>query len=129
MKSTKTNPNSAKGPDEGKIVNKLYCILLTTLELAWLYFIRKKTDMKFIILVSNLKDISPSVFSWKKEYIKKNTMQFYCHCQNTIRPEKKDTKLCLPYTCSKNGVGRYIKHLFLIFTQSSLNSPFCVVFV
>ena len=31
MKSIKTNPNSAKGPDKGKIVNKLYCILLTTL--------------------------------------------------------------------------------------------------
>ena len=28
MKSIKTNPNSAKGPDKGKIVNKLYCILL-----------------------------------------------------------------------------------------------------
>ena len=40
--------------------------------------------MKFIILVSNLKEISPNVFSWKKEYIKKITMQFYC--QNTIRP-------------------------------------------
>jgi hypothetical protein len=33
-------------------------------------FLWKKTDMKFIILVSNLKEISPSVFSWKKEYIK-----------------------------------------------------------
>jgi hypothetical protein len=33
MLSIKTNPNSAKGPDKGKIVNKLYCILLTTLEL------------------------------------------------------------------------------------------------
>jgi hypothetical protein len=32
MKSIKTNPNSAKEPDQGKIVNKLYCILLTTLE-------------------------------------------------------------------------------------------------
>jgi hypothetical protein len=51
MKSIKTNPNSAKGPDKGKIVNKLYCMLLTTLEL------------KFIILVSNLKEISPSVSS------------------------------------------------------------------
>jgi hypothetical protein len=30
MKSIKTNPNSAKGPDKGKIVSKLYCILLTT---------------------------------------------------------------------------------------------------
>jgi hypothetical protein len=67
MKSIKTKPNSAKGPDKGKIVNKLYCILLTTLELTWLYFFRKKTDMKFIILVSNLKEISPSVFSWKKK--------------------------------------------------------------
>jgi NifB/MoaA-like Fe-S oxidoreductase len=38
----------------------------------------QKTDMKFIILVSNLKEISPSVFSWEKEYIKKTTMQFYC---------------------------------------------------
>ena len=26
MKSIKTNPNSAKGPDKGKIVNKLYYI-------------------------------------------------------------------------------------------------------
>jgi hypothetical protein len=36
-------------------------------------------------------EISASVFSWKKEYIK-NTMQFYC--KNTIRP-RKDIKLCL----------------------------------
>ena len=67
MISIKTNPNSEKGPDKGKIVNIVYCILLTTLELSWLYFFRKK----FIMLVSNLKEISPSVFSWKKkEYIK-----------------------------------------------------------
>ena len=26
--------------------------------------------MKFIMLVSNLKEISPSAFPWKKEYIK-----------------------------------------------------------
>jgi hypothetical protein len=32
MKSIKTNPNSAKRPDKGKIVNKLYYILMTTLE-------------------------------------------------------------------------------------------------
>jgi hypothetical protein len=31
MKMIKTNPNYAKGPDNGKIVNKLYCIVLTTL--------------------------------------------------------------------------------------------------
>jgi hypothetical protein len=70
MKSIKTNPNSAKRPEKGKIVNKLYCILLTTLELAWLIFFSKKPDMKFIILIFNLKEISPGVFSWKKEYIK-----------------------------------------------------------
>jgi hypothetical protein len=36
MKSIKTNPSSAKGPDKGKIVKELYYIyiLLTTLELA-----------------------------------------------------------------------------------------------
>ena len=28
--------------------------------------------MKFIILVSNLKEMSPSVFSWKKRIYKKN---------------------------------------------------------
>jgi hypothetical protein len=66
MKSIKKK-KSVKGPDKGKIVNKLYCILLTTLELPWLYFFRKE-HMKFIILVSNLKEISPSVFFWKKEY-------------------------------------------------------------
>jgi hypothetical protein len=33
MKSIKANPNFAKGPHKGKIVNKLYCILLTILEL------------------------------------------------------------------------------------------------
>jgi hypothetical protein len=49
-------PNYAKGFDKGKIVNKLHCILLTILELYWLYFFSKKTDMKIIILVSNLKD-------------------------------------------------------------------------
>ena len=43
MKSIKTNPNSAKGPDKGKIVNKLYCILLTTLESCFDYiFLEKK---------------------------------------------------------------------------------------
>jgi hypothetical protein len=65
MKSIKTNPDSAKGPDQGKIVNKLYCILLTTLELLDYILLEKnkQTDMKFINLVSNLKEISPSVFS------------------------------------------------------------------
>jgi hypothetical protein len=34
MESIKANQNCAKELDKGKIVNKLYCILLTTLELA-----------------------------------------------------------------------------------------------
>ncbi len=38
MKSIKTNPNAAKGPDKGNIANKLYYILLTTLELSCLFF-------------------------------------------------------------------------------------------
>jgi hypothetical protein len=41
MKSMKTNPNSAKGPDKGKIVNKLYFILLTTLEFLDYNFLEK----------------------------------------------------------------------------------------
>jgi hypothetical protein len=77
--------------------------------------------MKFIILVSNLKEISPSVFSGKKEYIKKTTMQFYR--QNTIRP-----KIMLTVYVLKNGVGWY-NIFFFIFTQSLLNPPFCVIFV
>jgi hypothetical protein len=42
LKSIKTNPNSAKGPDKGKIINKLYCILLTTLSLLDYIFVEKK---------------------------------------------------------------------------------------
>ena len=34
MNSPKKPQSTAKGPDEGKIVNKLHCILLTTLELT-----------------------------------------------------------------------------------------------
>ena len=90
MKSIKTNTNSAKGPEKGKIVNKLYCILLTTLELPWLY-LKKKPDMNFIILVPNLKEISSSVFSWKKEYIKHYDAIPLLKYFTT----EKNTKLCL----------------------------------
>jgi hypothetical protein len=48
--------------------------------------------MKFLILVSNLKEISPTFSPEKKRYIKKNTMQF---CQNTIQSKKDIYKLCL----------------------------------
>jgi hypothetical protein len=58
--------------------------------------------MKFIILVSNLKEISPSVFSWKKkEYIKK---------YDAILLLKYDSagKKILNYAyVLKNGVDRY----------------------
>ena len=93
MKSKKTNPNSAKGPDKGKIVNELYCIVLTTFELTWLYlfFWKKNPDMKFIILVSNLKEISPSIFSWKKEYMK----NYDAILLSKYDSAEKYTKLCL----------------------------------
>ena len=48
--------------------------------------------MKVIILVSNLKEISPSVFSWKKEYIKNYDAILLSKYDSA---EKKDTKLCL----------------------------------
>ena len=117
MKSIKTNPNSAKAPDKGKIENKLYCILLTTLELAWLYFFRKKTDMKFTILVANLKEISPSVFSWKKkEYVYK---KLQC---NSVKIRFSRKKILNYAYVLKNGVGRY-NIFFLFFSQSLLNPP------
>ena len=58
MKSIKTNPNSTKGPDKEEIVNKLYCILLTTFEFLDYIFLEKKPDTKFIIFVSNLRDFT-----------------------------------------------------------------------
>ena len=100
MKSIKTNPNSANGPDKGKIVSKLYCILLKTLELPWLYFFRKKPDMKFIILVSNLKEISPSVFSWKKKE-KKNYDAILSKYDSAEK-----SYIHYAYVL-KNGIGRY----------------------
>jgi hypothetical protein len=55
MKSIKTNTNSAKGPNKGKIVNKLYCILLTTRVYA------KTTQEDSAIFVQKLKkDVKPT---------------------------------------------------------------------
>jgi hypothetical protein len=57
--------------------------------------------MKFIILVSNLKEISPSVFSWKKRIYKK------LRCNSTVKIWFGRKKI-LNYTyVLKNGVGRY----------------------
>jgi hypothetical protein len=49
MKSIKTNPNSANGPDKGKIVNKLYCILLTTPEfLDYIFFEKNRHEVHHV---------------------------------------------------------------------------------
>jgi hypothetical protein len=54
--------------------------------------------MKFIILVSNLKKISPVFFILKKkEYIE----NYDAILLSKFDSAKKDTKLCLPYTCWK----------------------------
>ena len=56
--------------------------------------------MKFIFLVSNLKEISSSVFSWKKEYIK----NYDAILSKYDSAEKK----ILNYAhVLKNGVGLY----------------------
>jgi hypothetical protein len=47
--------------------------------------------MKFIILVPNLKEISPSVFSWKKDYIK----NYDAILLSKYDSAEKDTKLYL----------------------------------
>ena len=65
MKSIKTNPKSATGPIKGKIVLHI----IDNIWVGLIIFFSKKTDMKFIILISNLKEISPRVFSWKKKNI------------------------------------------------------------
>jgi hypothetical protein len=75
-------------------------------------FFSKKTDMKFIILVSTLKEISPSVFSWKKkEYIKSF---------DVILLSKYDSaeKKILNYAyLLKNGLGRY--NIFFLFLHKA----------
>ena len=96
MKSIKTNPNCAKGPDKGNIVSKLYCILLTTLEFFLIIIFLE-------FLVSNLKEISPSVFSWKK--IRYNS---------TVKIRFGRKKILNYAYVLKNGVCRY-SIFFLIF--------------
>ena len=72
--------------------------------------------MKFIILVSNLKEISPSVFFWKKIINKK------LRCNSTVKIWfcRKKT---LNYTyLLKNGVGRYN-----IFFSYKIRQCFCSI--
>jgi hypothetical protein len=96
----------------------LYCILLTTLELFWLYFFRKKPDMTFIILVSNLEDISPSVFSWKKRIYKK------LRCYSTVKIRFGRKKILNYAYVLKNGVGRY-NIFFNFYTKLAESSFLC----
>ena len=60
-----------------------------------------KTDMKFIILVSNLNEISPSVFSGKKKiYIK-------LRCNSTVKIRFDREKILNYAYVLKNGVVRH----------------------
>jgi hypothetical protein len=120
MKSIKTNSISAKGPDKGKIVNNLYCILLITLQLTWLYFFSKKIDKKFIILVSNLKEISPRVFSWKKRIYTK------LRCNSTVKIRFGRKKILYYAYVLKNVVDRY--NIFFLFLHKACWIPLFVSF-
>ena len=72
MKSIQTNPNSAKRPHKGKIVNKLYCILLTTLEYLDYIFCRKNRHEVHYFSLYFKRDITERFPLKKKEYIKNN---------------------------------------------------------
>ena len=75
--------------------------------------------MKFIILISNLKEISPSVFSWKKkEYIKNYDAILLLKYDSD--EEKKITYAFV----LKNGVGRY-NIFFNFYTKLDDSSFLC----
>ena len=118
MKSIKTNPNSAKGPDKGKIVNKLHCILLTTRVILILFF-QKKTDMKFIIIVSNL---TQRFLLKKKEYIKKN----YEYDAILSKYDSAEKRYINYAYVLKNGVGRF--NIYFFYFYANLAESSCVVF-
>jgi hypothetical protein len=72
--------------------------------------------MKFIILVSNLKEISPSVFSWKKTIYKK------LRCNSTVKIRFGRKKILNYAYVLKNGVGRY--NIFFNFHTKLAESSF-----
>ena len=74
--------------------------------LDYIFFEKKKPVMKFIILVSNLKEISPSVFSWKKK--------------NNIRND--DAILLSKYDSAVNKGNNKITELRAILQRESQNS-------
>jgi hypothetical protein len=75
--------------------------------------------MKFIILVSNLKEISPSVFSWKKKIYKKNYDAILSKYDSA---EKRYINYAYVL---KNGVGRF--NIFFYF-YTNLAESSCVGF-
>jgi hypothetical protein len=75
--------------------------------------------MKFIILVSNLKEISPSVFPWKK-IIYKNL-----RCNSTVKIRFGRKKILNYAYVLKNGVGRYNIFLFYFYTRLTESSFLC----
>ena len=79
-------------------------------------FASKITDMQFIILVSNLKEISLSVFSWKIEYIKNYDAILLSKYDST---EKKILNYAYVLI---NGVSRY--NIFLSFYSKLAESSF-----
>ena len=70
MKSIKTNPNSAKGPDKGKIVNKLHCILLTTklAESSFLCRFRIESVNVFVLPRFDLCHVAATAFFINKQF-------------------------------------------------------------
>ena len=83
--------------------------------------------MKFIILVSNLKEISYHL-TFSPENKKNIYNKLRCHSTVKIRFGRKKI-LNYAYRIRVEKWSRSVSHLFLIFTQSLLNLPFCVVFV
>jgi hypothetical protein len=74
--------------------------------------------MKFIILVSNLKDISPSVFSWRKRIYKK------LRCNSTVKIRFGRRKIINYAYVLNTGVGPY--NIFSNFyTQLAESSFLC----
>ena len=71
--------------------------------------------MKFINLVSNLKEISPSVFSWKKTTIYKKKL--WVRCNYTIKIRFGQNKILNYAYVLKNGVGRY--NIFFLFLHKA----------
>ena len=90
----------------------------TWVDLIIFFSKKKKPVMKFIILVSNLKEISPSVFSWKKRKYKK------LRCYSTVKIRFVRKKILDYAYMLKNEVGRY-NIFFNFYTKLAESSFLC----